>query len=88
MMVQVSGATLIEVGSDHRLADPEPLEKMLGACEEGNNMEKLRGLKAGDSVTITFTTDFERHRIKTMRINPASESKSGGSPLSGSPPKK
>lgn len=28
-----SGATLIEVGNDHRLADPEPLEAMLRACE-------------------------------------------------------
>lgn len=28
-----SGATLIEVGTDHRLADPEPLEAMLGACD-------------------------------------------------------
>ena len=28
-----SGATLIEVGTDHRLADPEPLETMLKACE-------------------------------------------------------
>ncbi len=28
-----SGATLIEVGTDHRLADPEPLRKMLEACE-------------------------------------------------------
>jgi hypothetical protein len=27
-----SEATLIEVGNDHRLADPEPLEAMLGAC--------------------------------------------------------
>jgi hypothetical protein len=25
--------TLIEVGNDHRLADPEPLKKMLNACE-------------------------------------------------------
>jgi hypothetical protein len=25
-------ATLIEVGNDHRLADPEPLEALLGAC--------------------------------------------------------
>jgi hypothetical protein len=24
---------LIEVGNDHRLADPEPLKAMLGACE-------------------------------------------------------
>ena len=29
-----SGATLIEVGTDHRLADPEPLAAMLRACEE------------------------------------------------------
>jgi hypothetical protein len=28
-----SEATLIEVGTDHRLADPEPLEAMLKACE-------------------------------------------------------
>ncbi len=28
-----SGATLIEVGTDHRLADPEPLAMMLRACE-------------------------------------------------------
>jgi hypothetical protein len=26
-------SALIEVGSDHRLADPEPLAKMLEACE-------------------------------------------------------
>ena len=26
-------ATLIEVGNDHRLADPEPLAAMLRACE-------------------------------------------------------
>lgn len=29
-----SGATLIEVGTDHRLADPEPLAAMRRACEE------------------------------------------------------
>ena len=28
---------LIEVGSDHRLADPEPLEAMLAACERLGN---------------------------------------------------
>ena len=32
-----SGATLIEVGNDHRLADPEPLEAMLRACEGNTN---------------------------------------------------
>jgi alpha-beta hydrolase superfamily lysophospholipase len=33
-LAKSSGATLIEVGRDHRLADPEPLETMLRACEE------------------------------------------------------
>ena len=28
-------SALIEVGSDHRLADPEPLRRMLEACEGG-----------------------------------------------------
>lgn len=32
-------------------------------------MEQLKGLQAGDSVTITFTTDFERHRIQTLQKN-------------------
>jgi hypothetical protein len=35
-LVKKSGlpaAALIEIGNDHRLADPEPLAKMLGACE-------------------------------------------------------
>ena len=32
-------------------------------------MEKLKGLKQGDSVTIKFHTDFERHRIETMTKN-------------------
>jgi hypothetical protein len=35
-LVRVSGlpgSALVVVGSDHRLADPEPLRAMLGACE-------------------------------------------------------
>jgi hypothetical protein len=36
-LVRRSGATLIEVGDDHRLADSEPLRKMLEACAGGNN---------------------------------------------------
>lgn len=32
-LAKTSGATLIEVGTDHRLADPEPLAAMLRACE-------------------------------------------------------
>lgn len=31
-------STLIEVGSDHRLADPEPLDAMLRACDVGGNV--------------------------------------------------
>lgn len=30
--------TLIEIGSDHRLADPEPLKAMLEACERWKEM--------------------------------------------------
>ena len=32
-LAKTSGATLIEVGMDHRLADPEPLAVMLKACK-------------------------------------------------------
>jgi pimeloyl-ACP methyl ester carboxylesterase len=31
-LARTSGATLIEVGHDHRLADPEPLAAMLATC--------------------------------------------------------
>jgi hypothetical protein len=35
--------TLIEVGNDHRLADPEPLKAMLAVCERlANNIMKER----------------------------------------------
>ena len=33
-LVKNSGVTLIEVGTDHRLADPEPLAAMLRACSD------------------------------------------------------
>lgn len=33
-------SALIEVGSDHRLADPEPLKAMLAACEKA---QRIRG---------------------------------------------
>lgn len=32
-------------------------------------MELIKGLKKGDAVTIKFTTDFERHRIESLRKN-------------------
>lgn len=33
-------------------------------------MDKLKSLQPGDSVTIQYNTDFERHRILAMRKNP------------------
>jgi hypothetical protein len=33
-LVSCSETTLIDVGTDHRLADPEPLAAMLKACGE------------------------------------------------------
>jgi hypothetical protein len=30
-------------------------------------MAQVRALKPGDSVTIEYTTDFERHRIMALR---------------------
>src|SRR5262249_292735 len=44
-LAKTSGATLIEVGTDHRLADPEPLAAMLKACNDATPT-----LKAGDVV--------------------------------------
>ena len=32
-------------------------------------MAKLRGLKPGDSVTIKYNTDGERHRILVLQVN-------------------
>ena len=32
-------------------------------------MDQLRGLQPGDSVTISYNTDFERHRILSLKIN-------------------
>lgn len=45
-------------------------------------MERLKALQPGDSVTIRFTTDFERHRIEAMRKNEKTESKRGDQPPS------
>ncbi len=43
-LAKTSGATLMEVGNDHRLADPEPLSVMLWACEllgSGRDLSQL-----------------------------------------------
>ena len=40
-LVRASGlpeSALVVVGSDHRLADPEPLKAMLGACERAKGL--------------------------------------------------
>ena len=72
-VVKVYGNFWVEVKPKHGLND---------AFAPGANyndkafMEKLTRLKPGDSVTITYTTDFERHRITTLRINPPKPQKS------------
>lgn len=45
-------------------------------------METIKGLQPGDSVTITFTTDSERHRIETLWKNPPSPARKGRMPRS------
>ncbi|MGP0066851.1 MAG: hypothetical protein ACLQGP_25080 [Isosphaeraceae bacterium] len=50
-------------------------------------MAKLKALQPGDSVTIRFTTDFERHRILALRKNPAQAKPSPKSKQQGGPVK-
>jgi hypothetical protein len=84
-VVKVYNDFWIEVKPKHGVAD---------AYAPGANyndkefMAKLKGLKPGDSVTITFTTDFERHRIKTLRTNSSSKPKAVGSSQSKTPSEK
>jgi hypothetical protein len=43
-LIQNSGlaaSALIEVGADHRLADPEPLKAMLAACEQATEPTRI-----------------------------------------------
>ena len=84
-VVKVYNDFWVEVKPKHGVAD---------AYAPGANyndkdfMERLKGLKAGESVTITYFTDFERHRIKTLRKNAVSRSKAAASPPSATSPKK
>ncbi|MGH7138637.1 MAG: hypothetical protein ACREHD_23070 [Pirellulales bacterium] len=48
-------------------------------------MHKLKDLNEGDSVTITYTTDFERHRIQSLRKNPSKPSNTASSSSSAAP---
>jgi hypothetical protein len=45
-LAKTSGAAVIEVGTDHRLADPEPLRKMLEACGGAATMTSVERLPA------------------------------------------
>ena len=40
-----------------------------GNFKDKEFMDRLKGLKPGDSVTIKYTTDSERHRILILRKN-------------------
>jgi len=55
-----SGAILIEVGTDHRLADPEPLELLGGPGAAGYDAESLRGMMAHFLTTLETSPYLER----------------------------
>ena len=64
-----SSAKLIEVGSDHRLADPEPLTAMLRACENHSPKEQMELPCCGMTSVIrlkelphVYGTDFDLFR--------------------------
>jgi hypothetical protein len=84
-VVKVYNDFWVEVKPKHGLAD---------AYAPGANyndkefMKKLKELKPGDSVTITFITDFERHRITMLQKNAAGRSKTpASSPAAADPTK-
>lgn len=54
---------LIEVGNDHRLADPEPLSVMLWACRLLASGEKLPGL---EEVQLSATTGTSNSRTASQ----------------------
>jgi hypothetical protein len=59
----------------------KPKEGLNDAFAPGANynnkdfMDQLKALKPGDSVTIAYYTDFERHRIETLKKNDKPEKK-------------
>lgn len=65
--------TVVKVYNDFWV-EVKPKEGVNDAFAPGRNyndkefMAKLRGLKAGDTVTIKYNTDFERHRILSMQV--------------------
>ena len=76
-ILQASGTVtgiVVKVNNDFWI-ELKPRKGLADADAPGANyndkafMAKLRALKPGDSVTIRFTTDFERHRIVSLRKN-------------------
>jgi hypothetical protein len=66
--------TVVKVYNDFWV-EVKPKDGLADAFAPGANyndkefMAKLKGLKKGDSVTINYNTDGERHRILQMRIS-------------------
>jgi hypothetical protein len=48
-----------------------PLDGYAISWPPGDMVARLKALKKGDRVTITFHTDVERHRIETMKLLPS-----------------
>lgn len=63
-----SGATLIEVGSDHRLADPEPLMAMLRSCEDATTLNTGDVVRAVVRQTAVFGLfcEYRTHEILVL----------------------
>ena len=77
-VLQESGTvtgTVVKVHNDFWI-ELKPRRGVADAFAPGANyndpafMAELKALKPGDSVTIRYTTDFERHRIVALRKNP------------------
>jgi hypothetical protein len=77
-VIQAEGTitgTVVKVHNDFWI-ELKPRKGVANAFAPGANyndqafMAKLKSLKPGDSVTIQYNTDFERHRILAMRKNP------------------
>ncbi len=68
-LARSSGATLIEVGTDHRLADPEPLAAMLKACNDAtptlNTGDVVRAVVRKTAVFGLFC-EFGTHEILVL----------------------
>jgi hypothetical protein len=76
-IIKVDGTitgTVVKVHNDFWV-EVKPKNGLADAFAPGANyndkafMAKLKGLQPGDSVTITYNTDGERHRIKSLKKN-------------------